>query len=116
MASHSQAATAPEATASKRRYVPVGGRIVPLSVLVAVVAVAAAVFFAWRLYTPPWAGGVQRAEKAPPPADNKVVNAPGPDNQITTLPPAEQRIITTDKPAGKQAPGDRPAPTQEPKK
>jgi hypothetical protein len=87
---------------AQRRYVPVGKRIVPLSVLIAVVAVAAAAFFAWRLYTPQWAGGVGRVTKQPQPSESKVENAPGPDNTIKTMPPPDQLKppVSSDKKGG----------------
>jgi hypothetical protein len=79
------------AAVSTRRYVPVGKRIVPLSVLIAVVATAAAAVFAWRLFSPQWAGGVGRVDKAPQPPASKMPDAPGPDNSIKSLPPPGER-------------------------
>lgn len=82
-----------------RRVVKVGSRLVPLSVLLAVVATGMAVFFGWRLYSPTWAGGVGRVIQAPQPSSSKVENAPGPDNSITALPPPDLRSppVSSDK-------------------
>jgi hypothetical protein len=107
MSSHPQAASPQDVDASPRRYVSVGKRLVPLSVLIAVAAVAVAAVLAWRLYSPPWAGGIRSAERAPQPPASRVVNAPGPDNTITTLPPPDQRIIAGQKPSEGDKPGTK---------
>ena len=109
MAIRSQAAVPQESVAEQRRYVPMGKRLVPLSALIAVIAVAAAAVLAWRLYSPPWAGGVRQTQRVRQPQESRVINAPGPDNTITALPPPEKRIITGEKPPS----GDKPTQKQE---
>ncbi|HYC99859.1 MAG TPA: hypothetical protein VEB22_01415 [Phycisphaerales bacterium] len=86
------------------RQAPWTGRI---SLVVACLALLIAAVLAWRLFFPPWLGGVQKAEPPPPPIADRVPEAPGPDNTATRLPPQPPQPVSPperDKPGEKERP------------
>jgi len=68
-----------------------GGRA---ALIVATAAATLAAVFAWRLYSPPWLGGVEKPQPQRPPPSERVAVAPGPDNTATTLPPLPPQPVS----------------------